>query len=71
MATAYIGLGTNLGDRGANIERAKKMLMELPGLAIVRESSLEETEPVDVRDQPDFLNQVVMVETDISPAIYS
>ena len=67
MATAYIGLGTNLVDRGANIERAKKMLMELPGLAIVRESSLEETEPVDVTDQPDFLNQVVMVETDISP----
>ncbi len=67
MATAHIGLGTNLGDRRANIERAQKMLMELPGLSVVRESSLDETKPVDVTNQPDFLNQVVLVETDIAP----
>ena len=67
MAVVFIGLGTNLGDRGANIERAKKMLGRIPGLAVVRESSLEETRPVDVTDQPDFLNQVVMVETDMAP----
>jgi 2-amino-4-hydroxy-6-hydroxymethyldihydropteridine diphosphokinase len=67
VAVVFIGLGTNLGDRGANIERAKKMLARIPGLAVVRESSLEETRPVDVTDQPDFLNQVVMVETDMAP----
>ncbi|HPI15871.1 MAG TPA: 2-amino-4-hydroxy-6-hydroxymethyldihydropteridine diphosphokinase [Spirochaetota bacterium] len=67
MAAAFIGLGANLGDRKGNIARAKKMLKELPGVDILRESSIEETKAVDVTDQPDFLNQIVMVRTDIPP----
>ena len=67
MAAAFIGLGANLGDRNGNIARAKKMLRELPGVDILRESSIEETKAVDVTDQPDFLNQIVMVRTDIPP----
>jgi 2-amino-4-hydroxy-6-hydroxymethyldihydropteridine diphosphokinase len=67
MARVYIGIGSNLGDRRANIVRAKEALARIDGVAIVRESSMEETRPVDFLEQPDFMNQVVLVETDIAP----
>jgi 2-amino-4-hydroxy-6-hydroxymethyldihydropteridine diphosphokinase len=54
----YLGLGTNLGDRQANLREAIKRI-EAPGLTIICASSLYETEPVGYRDQPWFLNQVV------------
>ena len=66
MANVYIGLGTNLGDRNGNLCRARS-LMNQRGLRIVRESSVLTTEPVEYLDQPDFLNQIVKVETVISP----
>lgn len=67
MAPVYIGIGSNLGDRAANLERAKREILGIPGVAITGESSVEETEPVDYLDQPMFLNQVVLIETDIDP----
>ncbi|MEP7354624.1 MAG: 2-amino-4-hydroxy-6-hydroxymethyldihydropteridine diphosphokinase [Acidobacteriota bacterium] len=64
--TAYIGLGTNLGDREANLARAIELLKS-DRLRVTRVSSLWETEPRDMLDQPWFLNQVVKVETDLFP----
>ena len=66
MKTVYLSLGSNLGDREANLTRAHEML-EGPRLRMQRLSSIYETEPVDVRDQPWFLNQVAEVETDLFP----
>ena len=66
MKTAYLGLGTNLGDREANLARAREMLAD-DRLRITRQSSLYETAPRDVLDQPHFLNQVLEVSTEMFP----
>ena len=60
MTTAYLGLGSNLGDRAANLLRALKALRDA-GLRIHSLSSIYETKPVDYLDQPDFLNLAVSV----------
>lgn len=61
----YLGLGSNLGDRQANLERAVELLGER--LRMVKMSSVYETEPVGYKDQPLFLNAVCRVQTDIGP----
>jgi len=60
--TVYLSLGSNVGDREANLRAA---IDELPhaGVAVIRVSSFYETEPVDLREQPWFLNCAVEVET--------
>jgi 2-amino-4-hydroxy-6-hydroxymethyldihydropteridine diphosphokinase len=58
---AYLGLGSNLGDRAANLLRALKGLRDA-GLRIHSMSSIYETDPVDHLDQPNFLNMAVAVE---------
>ena len=63
----YLGLGSNIGDRGENIARAIGAL-ERRGIAVEAASSLYETEPVgEVLDQPDFLNAVARVATSLEP----
>ncbi len=66
MKTVYLSLGSNLGDRERNLREAIRMLGEA-GVRALRVSSLYETEPVDVRDQPWFLNLVVEAETELFP----
>ena len=66
MAAAYIGLGSNLGSRGLFLASAVKMISEHCG-RVVAESSVIETRAVDFTDQPDFLNQVVKIETELHP----
>jgi 2-amino-4-hydroxy-6-hydroxymethyldihydropteridine diphosphokinase len=66
MKLAYLGLGTNLGNREANLEKARAML-ESDRLRVLRASSIWETAPRDVIEQPFFLNQVIEVETDWFP----
>lgn len=61
---AYIGFGANLGDRLAACRKALTRLASLPGCRLVRVSSLYETEPVGVTDQPRFINGVALVETE-------
>ncbi len=56
--SVYLGLGTNIGDREANLQEAIERIKRL-GLEIVRASSIYETEPVGYHDQPWFLNQVI------------
>ena len=58
---AYLGLGSNLGNRRRNLSAARRRLRQ-KGARIVRQSSVIETEPWGDTDQPRFLNQVVEVE---------
>lgn len=66
MKTVYLGLGSNVGNREANLRGALERL-ESDGIRVARRSSLYETEPLDLRDQPWFLNAVVKAETDLFP----
>ena len=61
-----ISLGSNLGGREASLENAKNLLRE-EGIRIVQTSEILETKPIDYTDQSDFLNQVLVVETEKSP----
>jgi 2-amino-4-hydroxy-6-hydroxymethyldihydropteridine diphosphokinase len=61
VTLAYVGLGSNLGDREATIRAAVEAL---PGVVAV--SRLRETDPVGVTDQPAFLNGAVVLDTDLS-----
>ena len=67
MTEAYLGLGSNLGDRLATLQRAVDLLGTEPGIALVRCSRVWETDPVGGPAQPDFLNVVVRIEIEISP----
>lgn len=66
MPTAYLSLGSNMGDRAENIARAIAAL-GLRGVRVTQESSLYETEPLEIREQPWFLNCAIAAETDLSP----
>ncbi len=61
-----MGLGSNLGERQVWIGQALKRLEGL-GVEVVRRSSVYETEPLGIVDQPDFLNLAVEVETELDP----
>lgn len=61
----FIGLGTNLGERCDNLARARALLSVK--VSIVSQSSIYETKPWGYLEQPDFLNQVVEGETDLTP----
>lgn len=63
----FIGLGSNLGDRRANILEALRLLHSMPGVTVLRVSSLYRSEPWGVTDQPDFLNLVAEVATSRNP----
>jgi 2-amino-4-hydroxy-6-hydroxymethyldihydropteridine diphosphokinase len=60
---AFIGLGSNLGDREGFLRRAVELLRDEPEIDVVAVSSVRETDPVDYVDQPRFLNAAVAVET--------
>jgi 2-amino-4-hydroxy-6-hydroxymethyldihydropteridine diphosphokinase len=66
MSSAYIGIGSNLGDKEENCAKALSLL-EQKGIKIVRPSSVIETEPWGVREQQKFLNMAVEVTTDLLP----
>jgi 2-amino-4-hydroxy-6-hydroxymethyldihydropteridine diphosphokinase len=62
----YIGLGANLGEREAQIRLALDDLARLPASRLVRASSLYDSEPVGEPDQPNFLNAVAELETELT-----
>ena len=66
MTTAYVGLGANLGDREATIRRALELLGARPGIRVAAVSTLRETEPVGLLEQPRFLNGAAAIETTLS-----
>ena len=66
LHTAHIALGSNLGDKEANLRRALELLDER-GVEVVTVSSFICTEPYGVTDQPQFLNAVCQVRTSLEP----
>jgi 2-amino-4-hydroxy-6-hydroxymethyldihydropteridine diphosphokinase len=67
MPIAYLGLGSNLGDREATIRRALELLGAEDGIEVTAVSTLVETDPVGYEDQPRFLNGAAALHTEISP----
>lgn len=66
MPTVFLSLGSNLGDRQANLAEAINRLVEA-GINGTAASPIYETEAVEVGEQPAFLNQVILAETSLSP----
>ncbi len=66
MAIVHIGIGSNIGNRQENCREAVRLLTK-SGVKVLRQSSLVETEPWGVADQPRFINMAVEVETDAVP----
>jgi 2-amino-4-hydroxy-6-hydroxymethyldihydropteridine diphosphokinase len=62
----YLGLGSNLGDRAATLAAAMQKL-DSPELRLIRASGLYETEPMGLKEQPWFLNQVAEFQTTLFP----
>ena len=67
LFTAFVGLGSNLGDPPAQIRCALLTLAALPETRLVRQSSLYGNPPVGHLDQPDFVNAVAQIETRLAP----
>jgi 2-amino-4-hydroxy-6-hydroxymethyldihydropteridine diphosphokinase len=65
MATAYVGLGSNLGGRKQNLVQALELLSKQ--VVVEQVSSVYETEPVGYREQPLFLNAVCRISTELKP----
>ena len=64
---AYVALGSNLGDRAGYLAHARTALAALPGTVVLAVSAIEETAPLGGRAQPAYLNQMVALETELSP----
>ncbi len=67
MPRAYIGLGSNVGDREAMLDQATAMIAIRDSLNVLRRAGLYETEPVGIENQDWFLNTVLEVETNLTP----
>jgi 2-amino-4-hydroxy-6-hydroxymethyldihydropteridine diphosphokinase len=66
MAKVFIGIGSNLGNREINCGNAINLLMD-SGISVLKRSAMIETKPWGVTDQPEFLNMVIEIETDLQP----
>ena len=66
MSKAYLGIGTNIGDREENLKSALKALNLLPMTKVTAVSKVYETEPVGFANQEDFLNIAVEIETELT-----
>jgi 2-amino-4-hydroxy-6-hydroxymethyldihydropteridine diphosphokinase len=69
MPRAWIGLGSNLGDRLGHLRKALGLIERIPTTTIAAVSSLYDTAPVGREDQPRFLNAVAEVETELAPEV--
>ncbi len=67
MAVVYLGIGSNVGDREANIRRAIGLLKEHEDIDLIAVSELLETEPVGGPPQDKFLNGAIQIKTDLLP----
>ncbi|RDX01099.1 2-amino-4-hydroxy-6-hydroxymethyldihydropteridine diphosphokinase [Listeria kieliensis] len=67
MKTAYLSLGTNMGDRLQNLTDAVQMLAASSGISVIKVSSVYQTDPVGYEDQDIFFNIAVEVATSLSP----
>ena len=67
MTIAYVALGANLGDPANTLNAAIEMLKSLTNTRLTASSSLYRTAPVGLHNQPDFINAVVALETQLTP----
>ena len=67
MTTAFVGIGSNLGEPERQIAAALEQLAAEDGIELVAVSTLRETEPVGYLDQPSFLNGAAQLETALPP----
>ncbi|NWK84882.1 2-amino-4-hydroxy-6-hydroxymethyldihydropteridine diphosphokinase [Staphylococcus sp. GSSP0090] len=67
MTFAYLGLGSNVGDRLAQLETAISILNDKDGITVTQTSLIYETDPVGYVDQPQFLNQCIEIQTTLNP----
>ena len=68
MAKAYVGIGSNLGDRAAHVAAAVARMNALPETKVLGVSSVIETDPVGPAGQDKFLNAAAELETELAPA---
>ena len=68
MNTVYLSIGTNMGNRSANLELVHSLISRNLGI-VSKESSIYETEPWEVVDQQNYYNQVLCVKTALEPAL--
>jgi 2-amino-4-hydroxy-6-hydroxymethyldihydropteridine diphosphokinase len=67
MHQAFIALGSNLEDPQAQVERALETIANTTNIKLIKASSLYRTVPVGYDNQPDFINAVAEIETDLNP----
>ena len=67
MEYAYLGLGSNVGEREVQLKKAIRILNEKDGIHVTQISPIYETEPVGYVDQPQFLNQCIEIQTSLKP----
>lgn len=65
---AYVGLGSNLGDRRTSMDAAVRRMSTIPGVRLRKVSSFRETDPEGVPNQPAFLNGVAEIECSLPPS---
>lgn len=64
---AYIGIGSNLGDKIGQCRRAISKILAIPGQRLLAQSSFYKTRPIGFIDQDWFINGVIQIETDLEP----
>ena len=64
---AYVALGSNMGDRDTYLATARRALAALPRSRVIAESTVEETAPLGPVPQGSYLNQMIAIETELSP----
>jgi len=69
MIKVYIGLGSNLDDPQAQLEKAIIAFEKIPSSSVVKTSSFYKSKPVGPQDQPDYINAVVELDTGLSAAV--
>lgn len=65
--TAYLSLGSNLGEKSTNLKKALKALTQHPSISLIAQSSFYKTEPVGYKDQDWFYNAVACIKTTLVP----
>ncbi len=67
MNEVYLGLGSNLGDKVENLKEAIRLIGEFSNTEVVEVSRVYQTEPWGYKDQDDFFNLCLKLETNLSP----
>ena len=67
VTRVFLSLGSNLGDRGAKLSAALRLLDETPGVVLIQWSHCYETAPIGEPDQPIFWNLAAEIETELAP----